>query len=534
MAQMIPELKEMPKDMPFSEQLVYQALRDGLSDEYTVYHNVCFLKQANSKFSEGEADFLIFHPQKGLLIIEVKGGAISYEKNRWFSSNNQGKFEIKRSPFLQARNQMHFFENCIRNKVPHARYCKGYAVCFPQCMLAPSTDLPVEANSGLIIDNKNIKQGNLQKRVERIFHYWTRTKENLTQSEINTIKKRIFEPEFKLVKALEDTEEKFLQLTEQQYSLLTFLENQKRVCIEGSAGTGKTLLALEKGRRLVKQDCSVLMLCFNQRLADFLRSIESDITIMTFHELCKSWSEKADILYNVTNESGEAIDHFFTYTAPELLSESISKLDQRFDAIIVDEGQDFDECWWIPIEDLQREDGWLYIFYDQRQNVFGRNFNFPIDTPPFKLSENCRNATSINDWLKERFSGMVPSKQGAPEGFDPLIFSWKDEEEQQEHVRKQINKLCKEGNELKDMALLTPHKARNSTLFKLKDGFKDLDIHSIMGFKGMEANIIFLCDIGNNEFSSRPDLIFSGASRAKLRLFVFHSEKFDFQGIKPE
>ena len=528
MANMIPELEAFPKDMPFSEKIVYQALRDGLSNEYTVYHNVCFLKQTDSKFSEGEADFLIFHPRKGLLVLEIKGGAISFQDNKWFSSNNQGKFELK-SPFYQARTQMHFFESCIHNEIPHARYCRGYGVGFPQCILPPNTDLPVEANPGLIIDNKEFKQENLQKRIDRIFQHWTKTKENLTQSEIDTIKKKIFEPEFKLVPALEDTEEKFLQLTEQQYSLLTFLENQKRVCIEGSAGTGKTLIALEKGRRLMNKGHSVLMLCFNQRLADYLRSIEPEISILTFHELCKSMCEKTGIVYTVPEEE---IDRFYTYTSPELLSDAVSKLDQRYEAIIVDEGQDFDECWWIPIEEILKDDGWLYIFFDKRQNVFGRNFHLPIDTPPFQLSENCRNATSINTWLRERFEGVAEFKQGTPEGFEPVVFSWKDEEEQCEQVRKLINTLFKEGVEIKEIALLTPHKAQNSALFKFKETFKDLDIHSIMGFKGMEANVVLLCDIGNSKFSSRPDLIFSGASRAKLRLYVFHNEKFDFQGLK--
>lgn len=54
------------------EQLVYDALRRWLSDNYTVFHSFEWLGSERQRRSEGEADFVILHPALGILVIEVK------------------------------------------------------------------------------------------------------------------------------------------------------------------------------------------------------------------------------------------------------------------------------------------------------------------------------------------------------------------------------------------------------------------------------------------------------------------------------
>lgn len=48
-------------------------------------------------------------------------------------------------------------------------------------------------------------------------------------------------------------------------------------------------------------------------------------------------------------------------------------LGHKFDAVIVDEGQDFHELWWLSIDGLFRdltEKRCFYVFYDPRQNLY--------------------------------------------------------------------------------------------------------------------------------------------------------------------
>jgi ATP-dependent exoDNAse (exonuclease V) beta subunit len=76
--------------------------------------------------------------------------------------------------------------------------------------------------------------------------------------------------------------------------------------------------------------------------------------------------------------------------------------------------------------------------------------------------------------------------------------------------------------------LLSPYKPENSKLFLLtqEKAFEGLQLESIMKFKGLEAPIVLLCDLGLNKFAKRPELLFTGASRARQLLFVFCHEGY--------
>ena len=75
---------------------------------------------------------------------------------------------------------------------------------------------------------------------------------------------------------LADDDRELLRLTEQQFAVLDRLRRQRRVSISGGAGTGKTVLALEKARRLAREGSGVLLTCFNRPLADNLRRSAGD------------------------------------------------------------------------------------------------------------------------------------------------------------------------------------------------------------------------------------------------------------------
>ena len=69
----------------------------------------------------------------------------------------------------------------------------------------------------------------------------------------------------------------------------------------------------------------------------------------------------------------------------------------RFDSIVVDEGQDFSASWWPPtLLALKDADaGGLYVFLDEGQRVFDRPGAAPIELAPFPLDHNIRNTKGI-------------------------------------------------------------------------------------------------------------------------------------------
>ena len=101
------------------------------------------------------------------------------------------------------------------------------------------------------------------------------------------------------------------------------------------------------------------------------------------------------------------------------LRQALDKVDKRYDAIVVDEGQDFFSEWWLPLELLNTEGdkGPFYVFYDPAQNLFVQD---DLSTPdlgtPYELPTNCRNTKHIAD-VCSRVRGIdIKVRADAPEG----------------------------------------------------------------------------------------------------------------------
>jgi len=68
------------------EKLVYEALH-RLSNDYVVFYSFRWLGTITQRRSEGEANFVVFHPSKGVLSIEVKAGDIGDHGGNWIQTN---------------------------------------------------------------------------------------------------------------------------------------------------------------------------------------------------------------------------------------------------------------------------------------------------------------------------------------------------------------------------------------------------------------------------------------------------------------
>lgn len=111
-----------------AERRLHAAFR-RLSDDWTVFHSVAWQATRNGKPSDGEADFVMVHPSRGLIMLEVKGGGIRHEGGRWWSFNAKGRHPI-RDPFEQATSSKHSLVRYLQgNGLPQLK--AGHAVAFP-------------------------------------------------------------------------------------------------------------------------------------------------------------------------------------------------------------------------------------------------------------------------------------------------------------------------------------------------------------------------------------------------------------------
>ena len=206
--------------------------------------------------------------------------------------------------------------------------------------------------------------------------------------------------------------------------------------ILGVAGSGKTLIAAEKARRLAAEGFDVLLTCFNRPLAEFLAGTigqKERVTVSTFHRLAERLGQEAGLI-------GAKPAHDAAYF--DGLADILDRVlrdggGPRFDAIVVDEGQDLDSVWWLPLLDLlrDRERGIVYVFGDANQDLYHARepdelgVVMPERTDPFYLHENRRSTRAIHAFA-QRFSqtdaSAPPSVALGPDGSPVEIVTYAD------------------------------------------------------------------------------------------------------------
>jgi len=356
MARMFPE--HLPAEVESAaERRLYELFERGLPKDFTVFHGVRWLSGCRGRDpQDGEADFVVAHPRLGVLVLEVKGGTIGRDASTgiWRSRDQAGRDNQIKDPFRQVTRSMHALVSKCRDTPSTApyRYHFGHAVAFPDVSVE-DLHLGVDAPPETVLDAAKLRDP--RRAIEDALRFWNRDQEGPGAQAVDALV-RLLAPSYRLEITLRtriDQEEVVLrELTEQQFRVLHMLSAYRRALIEGCAGSGKTMLAVEKARRLSEEGFRTLFVCFNRALAGWARGslgAGAAVDVHTFHELCALKAEEAAIPlpdYRPRPPPQEFWDH----TLPNALFEARERLVPRYDAIIVDEGQDFRESWWVPLE----------------------------------------------------------------------------------------------------------------------------------------------------------------------------------------
>lgn len=534
-AELIPhvELKDIETD---SERAVALALLNSLQAPWVVIHSLPWLRKNRHFMEEGEADFVLLHPEHGLLVVEVKGGSIHYDSQhgRWFTNGKQ----LKKSPFEQARKNMHDLLNTIKERSPGMPpFTFGYAVVFPDCELSgnppPGSDNHIQAGySNMSKLGKHLTDALTAwgKRPPLNAHHFQELRRGLLSD---------FKIVYALQKDLETNEQLLVRLTEQQFSVLKGLDKNPRVTVEGAAGTGKTLMAVRRAEMFADRGLKTLFLCFNRNLMSDLaaRLADTSIKVATFHGLCRELCKQATVPFDPPDGDSSK---FWNDEAAELLSEALDELPNvRFDAVLVDEAQDFEPRWWHAVERLlKRKEGYLYIFFDRRQNLYNKTECFPACAARFDLTINCRNTRKIASTCGQIIASSVETSPFAPEGSATQVLVFKDRNDAKARAVKAVEFFATNMNiPLGRIACLSPYSPEKSSLaggwvgnFRTTDKLEiwrsnqAVWLSSIKAFKGLEADALVLTDLPDFKVGvfDKADF-YVACSRAKLLLVVLTS-----------
>jgi hypothetical protein len=561
MARMIPRLDEQDLAAldPAAEAAVYRLLRDGLPDRVLVLHSVEWItRQTGQGAEDGEADFLICDPAAGLFVLEVKGGGVSVDPiaDSWTSTDGRGQTHRIKDPFRQARSAKYAVLAKLKE---HRRWAQtgvgklllGHAAAFPdlddvsplvtprspRAIIAGRPDLAGVAGwwAGLVQYWKN-QDGALSPPGERVLHL------------VEEVFARPATARPLIAARLVRDEEVRLRLTDQQARILGLLGGRRRVAICGGAGTGKTLIAVEKARRLAAEGFRTLVVCYNRPLADSLARVCAGVPgleVASFHALCAHRCELAkaagrDLLAEAAEEQpgGDLYD----VQMPLALAYSVDVTGSPYDAVVVDEGQDFREEYWLPIELLlaDQDRSPLYVFYDQNQSLYSRATSFPVRDEPYVLTVNCRNTRAIHALSRQFFRGADfegPDLEGLP----VEVITAKTVSAQAWAIQKQLNRLLiEERVRPDDVAVLLTDAGDKETHYSallplpvpaggtwLREDHHTpggVLVETVHRFKGLEKPVIILWVGGTSTPQSCAEILYVGASRAKSLLYVIGPE----------
>ena len=534
------------------------------TENWTILHSVGIAKHPTQ--SQGEADFVVIIPDKGTFTLEVKGGTISRDRAVWYSENRRGVVNKINDPVKEANNASQAFKAFVSRSPRNPAGDKlegtifGFGVMFPDCSFHDKVSLIELADEQLADADDCLSPLALKAYLLRLAEFWRVAfrdnnkvkRPSAHQSRLITdILRPDFDARISLQSTIRNVENKVLELTENQLSVLDSLTDNDRCLVKGGAGTGKTTLALNLAERMCREGLRIGLFCFNKQLAYDLRNKTAGregILCDSFTEYMKTVSRQGG--FEVPEVDTEAEESYFLNELPEHFMEAHDALGlPQLDFLILDEGQDLmrpqylDAMDWILKGGLK--DGSWYFFMDaERQDLYGaaggadtvkaelKNRNVAYTN--YSLTDNCRNSRSIMEKIDEIFGTKSRQRGDGERGEAVRISAYRDDADQKKQLEEILGKLKKDGISADQTVILSTLRYENSVVRDLSGWPITTDYQNRKGkilfstvhtFKGLDAPVVILTDINHFYYPNNKMMLYVGMSRAKSLLYVLCREK---------
>ncbi|MDR6226889.1 DEAD/DEAH box helicase [Desmospora profundinema] len=414
MAVTIPET--MPKKATAGETLLFRTLKRYLTEEYVVYYE--------PDIQGWRPDFVIIGPELGLLVLEVKdytrSTLVELNPDQWTIRNGAGEEVTVVSPLKQARDyafriadKLKRDRDLVQTEGKHRSKLKfpfGYGVVFTRLTKADLAreELLAVVDPKLTLTREEIDPEReafseilLRQKLSRMFTVSFSLKEPLRPLDIQRIRFHLF-PEVriggKVTKKVSYQDYVLLSLDDletmdlHQESLAKQIGDKHRL-IRGVAGSGKTLILASRAAILAREhpDWEILILCYNISLSRFIHDMVE-----------QKWSQSGDGLddegegercYSADGRKQITVRHFHEWLHRDLKIteeeipqaveewEAGKRMLPRYDAILIDEGQDFAPEWLGLASRLLNPDTQsLLIVEDRAQTIYPRRRSLRKDT----------------------------------------------------------------------------------------------------------------------------------------------------------
>lgn len=530
-----------------AERKVYEILKNSKMNA-SVLHSLG-LPRHNTKVY-GEVDFVVVC-ERGVACLEIKGGKIERKGGMWIYTDRYGRKTTKKEgPFKQVTANMFSLKKELEARFKGERGMSGIPVAcgvvFPDIEFRSSA---VEDIPEIVYDRRTKSMSDY---INRIFDYW----ENrglgaggcLTAFHIDKIVMALrgdFQFLPSLSSSLDAVDEKLVRLTEGQVKIVEGLYGNERIMVEGCAGTGKTLLAVDFALKKAGEGRKILYLTFNKNLAGTIlrkAGAAENMKVINIHALFGEFVE-------VDKEEMES-DHeiYFSETLPRRFCEYLDLLPaeelekMQYDTLVLDEGQDILKPEYLDALDRMLkgglENGCWAVFYDENQNIFNPLFSEGLKKlcrchcATYRLNENCRNTVQIGRYC-EKASGIKMNVNLNEEGEEVREIEYAGDEDFKVKTLKILRDLETGGVRMQEVVFLSPKRYVNSIIaragIEVSEGSEDSALpgySTIQSFKGLDAKVIVFCDTDMIREDIYSRLIYIAATRARTLLYVLGNKDF--------
>jgi hypothetical protein len=515
-----------------AERKVYSSLLDQLGD-----HDVIVAGQrVTDHQKDHEIDFVVAIAGAGIICVEVKGGEVWHNGTQWLQRSRSGHVKVI-DPVRQVRQARYALRSFVE---ADPRWTQGrprwnHVVVFPNSEFSEGFALP-ECPRWMVMDRDEI--GQLGARLRAVaLNQETELPllGDIAMAQLTAALAGRGLPQRDVVARALENDDAADVLTDRQAVVLDAIRLLNRVEVRGGAGSGKTFMAMEQARRLAADGQRVALVCYSHGLASYLKRITSTWGrrhqpgyVGEFHALGIRWGAPAGP--DESERSKETVE-FFEHDLPAQMEQlAVDLLDgQRFDAIVVDEAQDFADSWWEPLLIALRDPdaGGLYVFSDEGQRVFDRQGTPPVPLVPLILDQNIRNTRQI----ATAFQPLADHPMRYLGGDGPEVrFVACDPDEALDVGDDQVEMLLTEGWRPEDVALLTTGSRHPEQVARQAEGtaaywdsFWDAEqvfYGHVLGFKGLERRAVVLVVNDRYHLERARERLYVGLSRARDELVV--------------
>lgn len=575
-----------------AEQRVYDALRDHLSDEFIIFQHIPIHRpprtgnaQSKGNISERgtevdtardrEVDFLIIHPNYGILVLEVKDGKIVRDEKsgKLYSQSWDGVVHKDKTDILQQlKNEMYAIRNYLSRDNISTK-----SLILPKWFYRAlwATDMPLagfdapDLSSICVLDKDSFLD--VESAIKRFFESIP-LKRPMTQAVIDAIQRALLpSPDnIPLQSQITANNDRLKWLTDEQAKRLPEIRSHTKAVIEGGAGTGKTILAYELAFRLASEGKDVLLLCFTPYQREWIRvtleqptEISVRLKIFDLYSLVTTIANEAGLkrklpdLGQITSIAGQKNLISPLKDALSMLRKNSSTPVWQFDAILLDEGQDFtDQTMSELISNLRKKSSnniaWIFYSPEQRldlnqeivwMNAFGEKSAYGI----IKLDHNVRNTYAIHHLMQ-----VVNQPENSRIALDDidndieLIEGAESSDDATKSAIEQvIHRLIEEGFAPESIVVISCRAGTNSSnnatryrSWKCDAEFWPIkpdeiqktgcvSFSTIRAAKGLESEVVVLVELDGIEHQTvkqRRKLLYTAISRAKFRLIIIGSK----------